>query len=301
MSLLMFSCLNQSKQNTFTTIYQFENFENLSEREINTTFEVLKKRFNKFGIKDVSIQLNSRNHVEVKTKSIFTVERLNDLVENQGKLDFWPLYKPDEFFPFIFDANELLKKEVKQDSINPILDLVINRSYQGAPELFFIKKESKELFGSYLNRKNIKALFPLDKKIKFLFGIENIEGTVPVYIADASNNKRAPITEKNIIEARQSFNTIGRPTILIDMDELSALKWEKMTYKAFSEQTNIAITVNGEVYSAPGVASGPIHGGHSEISGDFTIEEAQNFAAILTARQSIPKLKFIESFKANKK
>ena len=42
----------------------------------------------------------------------------------------------------------------------------------------------------------------------------------------------------------------------------------------------IAIVLDDIVYSAPNV-NGPIEGGNSEISGNFTVEEAQDLASIL--------------------
>ena len=42
----------------------------------------------------------------------------------------------------------------------------------------------------------------------------------------------------------------------------------------------IAIVLDDIVYSAPNV-NGPIEGGNSEISGNFTVEEAQDLANIL--------------------
>ena len=42
----------------------------------------------------------------------------------------------------------------------------------------------------------------------------------------------------------------------------------------------IAIALDDIVYSAPNV-NGPIEGGNSEISGSFTVEEAQDLANIL--------------------
>jgi len=59
--------------------------------------------------------------------------------------------------------------------------------------------------------------------------------------------------------------------------------WEQMTGKAFNNGTQIAIVLDDIVYSAPGVTSGPIAGGSSQISGDFSITEGQDLANVLRA------------------
>jgi SecD/SecF fusion protein len=56
-----------------------------------------------------------------------------------------------------------------------------------------------------------------------------------------------------------------------------------MTGKAYNEQSQIAIVLDNVVYSAPGVTSGPISGGNSEISGDFSLNEASDLANVLRA------------------
>ncbi len=295
-SLLIFSCSNQGKLNNYLVIYEFENLESISKQDIVKTIDVIKKRIQYIGVDNPLISLNNKSQLEVKVKSVYNIERLNSIIENQGNLEFWPLFKAEEFYPFVMQANELIKKERKHDSINPILDAIVSNSYQGAPELFYFKESDAVIITSYFNRNDVKALLPLEKKYtKFLFGIKNQEGTIPLYAVKSNREDKARITGENIIEAKQSYDAFGRPTVVIQMDEMGALKWENMTYDAFNEQTNIAVTVNNKVFSAPGVASGPIHGGNSEISGDFTLEEAQDLATILSSGQSIPKLNYLTS------
>ena len=56
-----------------------------------------------------------------------------------------------------------------------------------------------------------------------------------------------------------------------------------MTGEAFNQNSQIAIVLDDVVYSAPGVNSGPISGGNSEISGSFTLNEAIDLANVLRA------------------
>ncbi|HBC03178.1 MAG TPA: protein translocase subunit SecDF, partial [Aequorivita sp.] len=59
--------------------------------------------------------------------------------------------------------------------------------------------------------------------------------------------------------------------------------WEQMTGNAYENQSQIAIVLDNIVYSAPGVTSGPIAGGRSQISGDFTVNQGQDLANVLRA------------------
>ena len=67
------------------------------------------------------------------------------------------------------------------------------------------------------------------------------------------------------------------------MNGKGARVWEDMTGKAFREGSNIAIVLDDVVYSAPGVSKGAIAGGRSEISGQFSLNEAIDLANVLRA------------------
>ena len=67
------------------------------------------------------------------------------------------------------------------------------------------------------------------------------------------------------------------------MNAKGAKVGEQMTGEALSNQRQIAIVLDDIVYSAPGVTSGPIAGGRSQISGDFGITEGQDLANVLRA------------------
>src|SRR5690606_11309566 len=71
--------------------------------------------------------------------------------------------------------------------------------------------------------------------------------------------------------------------------------WEEMTGKAYAEASQIAIVLDNTVYSAPGVTTGAISGGSSEISGTFTLNEAIDLANVLRAGKLPAKADIIAS------
>src|SRR5690554_6324918 len=69
----------------------------------------------------------------------------------------------------------------------------------------------------------------------------------------------------------------------MQMNAQGAKTWEQMTGAAYQNQSQIAIVLDDIVYSAPGVTSGPIAGGRSQISGNFTVNQGQDLANVLRA------------------
>ncbi|MEO5648275.1 MAG: protein translocase subunit SecF, partial [Chitinophagaceae bacterium] len=144
-----------------------------------------------------------------------------------------------------------------------------------------LEQKDTALANKYLSMDMVKANFPAD--LKFLYGIEEKDpkgkGYFPLYaIRTIAGSDKAKIEGKDVDLARQDFDERSRPAIKMQMTSNGARLWAKMT----TDNTNkpIAIALDDVVYSAPNV-NGPIEGGSSEISGNFTTEEAQDLASIL--------------------
>src|SRR6476661_2814795 len=94
------------------------------------------------------------------------------------------------------------------------------------------------------------------------------------------NGGAAPLTGEVVSDARQDYDQGGRPEVSVGMNPSGARKWQKMTAANIGRQ--VAIVLDDYVYSDP-VVQGEIAGGNTSISGNFTIEEAQDLAQVLKA------------------
>ncbi|MBW6490266.1 MAG: protein translocase subunit SecDF [Lentimicrobium sp.] len=95
-----------------------------------------------------------------------------------------------------------------------------------------------------------------------------------------SRDGKAPLGGEAIIDARQDFDPNGRVEITMLMNAEGAKIWKRLTGDNIGNQ--VAIVLDDYVYSAPRV-NDEIPSGRSSISGNFTIEEAQDLANILKA------------------
>jgi len=83
-----------------------------------------------------------------------------------------------------------------------------------------------------------------------------------------------------ITNARQDYDQNGKVEVSMSMNPEGAKTWKRITGDNIGRQ--IAIVLDGYVYSAPNVNS-EIPNGQSSISGNFSVEEAQDLANILKA------------------
>ncbi|WP_439881426.1 protein translocase subunit SecDF [Pontibacter sp. MBLB2868] len=133
------------------------------------------------------------------------------------------------------------------------------------------------------SRPEVRAIFP--SNMKFLWGVKPIAGDnrqefVEFYAIKKGRDGKAPLAGDAINDARQDFDQTGRPEINMTMNPTGAKKWARLTGDNVGRQ--VAIVLDNYVYSAP-VVQGEITGGSSSISGNFTVEEAQDLANILKA------------------
>jgi SecD/SecF fusion protein len=188
--------------------------------------------------------------------------------------------------------DELLGDTTSTDSIqaaqiNPLFDMIIPQSDPSA--LFAVRVEDKEKLESYLKMPQVRANLPAEERYtKFAFGLEEINKetqlqTVNVYALIGNRDNEPELSGSVITDARQSYNNQGKPSVSMQMNGKGAKIWETMTGRAYSQQSQIAIVLDNIVYSAPGVTTGAISGGNSEISGSFTVNEAVDLANVLRA------------------
>ncbi|MBF9253292.1 protein translocase subunit SecDF [Pontibacter sp. 172403-2] len=133
------------------------------------------------------------------------------------------------------------------------------------------------------DRPEVRAIFP--PNMKFLWGVKAIPGDnkqefVEFYAIKKGRGGKAPMSGDVINDARQDYDQNGRPEITMTMTPTGAKKWARLTGDNVGRQ--VAIVLDNYVYSAP-VVQGEITGGSSSITGDFSIEEAQDLANILKA------------------
>lgn len=290
------------------------------DESITSAFEVLRKRIDKFGVTQPNIQrLGNSGRILVELPGAKDINRVKGLLQSTAQLEFWHVYKNTELGNFLGQANNVLKDIVKKDTQkseatsdstateaqsdidellaesedstevstgnNPIFDLVEGPGFQGGPVLAYFAVQDTAKVNNYLSMSQVRSLLPAQQRYtKFIWGIPRDDaGAVGLYAIKGNRNMEPPLSGDVITDAQQTYDQMGRIAVSMQMDGRGAKIWEDMTGKASSQQSNIAIVLDNTVYSAPGVSTGAISGGRSEITGDFGITEGQDLANVLRA------------------
>ncbi len=291
------------------------------DESVESAFGVLRKRIDKFGVTQPNIaKLGQTGRILVELPGAKDVDRIKKLLSSTAQLEFWETYRIDELGSFLMSANDALKltekktttKEVvatKNDSLsklladsktdstatekgsNPLFEKFVSQG--GGPVLGVVGVQDTAKVNSYLKRADIRGLLPADKKsAKFVWSKPTMSidektkvasETFELYALKSNRDDKAPLSGGVITDARDSFDQMGKPSVSMQMNGQGAKIWEELTGRAFTDKGFIAIALDDVVYSAPGVSSGPIAGGRSEISGNFDIEETKDLANVLRA------------------
>lgn len=133
----------------------------------------------------------------------------------------------------------------------------------------------------YFEAKQVKQILPSD--LRFKWGVKAIDEKGQIFqlyaIKCKSRDGKAPLEGDAISDASSDFGQYSSyAKVDMQMNSEGAKQWARLTEE--NKGRCIAIVLDGYVYSAPRV-NDKISGGRSEITGDFTVEEAKDLANVL--------------------
>ena len=284
-----------------------------SESAIANSFNVLRNRIDRFGVTQPNIQkLGNSGRILVELPGVKEPERVRKLLQGTASLEFWPTYDNTELQGYLSEANTLLAQlledetaEVEEvaeetaevDSLlaaelaqknaeaellkqNPLFSVLVPAQYKGAC-LGYAHYADTAKINRYFAMPQVKELFPAEFKPMWTVHASQMDENIYelVAIKAASADGKAPLDGGYVTDARVQFgNTAGTPEVSMSMNGEGAGIWARLTGDNIGKQ--IAIVLDGMVYSYP-VVNGKIEGGSSQITGQFTIEEAEDLANVL--------------------
>ncbi|HPJ11358.1 MAG TPA: protein translocase subunit SecDF, partial [Flavobacterium sp.] len=216
---------------------------------IESAFEVLRKRIDKFGVTQPNIQkLGQSGRILVELPGAKDVDRIKNLLQSTAQLEFWETYKIEEVGNFLMAANNALKATEKTevaaaakpaDSIsalltdkdadstaakkgnNPLLDKFVAQG--GGPILGIVNTKDTATINGYFKRADIRNLLAGDQKFaKFVWGkpTSNIDEktkkqteTVELYALKGNRDNQAAMSGGVVTDAKDSFDQLGKPSV----------------------------------------------------------------------------------------
>ena len=150
-------------------------------------------------------------------------------------------------------------------------------------------KNNRDRVLSMINQPEFRVLFPPD--LSFRWGEDPVVDFESGEVTDdyelyglrvRRGSTKAPLEGDVVTDAQASPDpTKGGMQVSLNMNQEGARTWGRMTTEAFNDQQRqVAIVLDSAVVSAPSV-NGPITGGRTSITGNFSVSEANDLANIL--------------------
>jgi len=184
-------------------------------------------------------------------------------------------------------GKENLSDKQKNHPILSLLQLNLDRDKNGqfiprqGPVVGFAVAKDTGRINTLLHMKRVVEILP--KNVRFYWGVKPMKGSTAheLYaIRVSSRDGRAAMEGDVVTDTRTEFNQQngGNPEISMTMNADGAHRWKTLTHDNIGKC--IAIVLDNNVYSAPRV-NGEIPNGRSSITGNFTINEANDLVNVL--------------------
>lgn len=284
---------------------------------IKRTYDRLMARIDQFGVAQPNVSYDeNKGIINVELAGIDDPVRVRKFLQATANLEFWETYSNQD--PVVAQSLQQMDQKVKaylsgttdstkvdsngvaiKDTTKPAVagdqpvSALISQQVTGTPQGYssatigLIRLADTATFSNYVNLEVVKSSIP--STMRFMYGAKPTgknargESLLEVYVIKTVPGTDQPkLSGEFITDARQDFDQRNNEVqVQMEMNSKGASIWEKMTGDAFSNKYAIAIALDNYVYSAPGVNNGAISGGVSQISGNFSIQEAQDLASVL--------------------
>ena len=278
-----------------------------TEAAISASFNIIRSRIDHFGVMQPNIQrLPNSNRILVELPGVKEPERVRKLLQGTASLEFWTTYNGAELLQSLVRADQVVKSlnvEVEQEQTaentladevaateqgesrfsreqNPLLAL-LSPDYAGGAVLGAAVAADVATINKYLALPEVRDCFPADIDFKWsIKGEPMFDNRLCLYAIKVERaDGKAPIDGSVISDARATYAQTGADAeVSMSMNSNGITEWAQLTADNIGKC--IAIVLDGYVYSAP-VVRNKIEGGNSSITGNFTIQEAQDLANVL--------------------
>jgi SecD/SecF fusion protein len=284
----------------------------------NNTYRILRTRIDRFGVASPSINPDpAKGIINIELAGVNDKERVRSYLQSTANLQFFEVYTFEstdlqngivaadkavqdmlEGAPVVADtaaakdtaAKKATAKLKDSANANPLARLVqFTQPYNnGAGKTVFpaaigyIQSKDTGTLNSYLRLDFVKTKFPAN--LQFMYGKAEastdpkFKDILTLYAIKTLDNGQAELEGDHISSASQDYDERGAIAIKMNMDKIGTNLWAKMTTKNAGKP--IAIVLDNFVYSAPNVNE-PITTGNSQISGSYSLKEAQDLSEIL--------------------
>jgi SecD/SecF fusion protein len=273
---------------------------------------ILEKRINQFGVAQPNIQKDpAKNRLYIELPGVQDEATVVAKMKSTANLQFYATYNLNEIGQqwqqaSILSAQEEVaatdlsdttaadstqvtslndKTKALNSKVKSLSDYVKSAGEYALGQIGYVNPKDKGIVEAMLRRKDIVSVFR-DLNIMFMWSAEaepmsdkSKEKVYTLYAVKNTESGKAFVGGKDITTASAGFDqSSSKVTVDLAMSVSGSDRWAQMTEE--NKYRAIVISMDSVVYSAPRVENA-ITGGRTQISGNFTTDEAKDLAGLL--------------------
>ncbi len=269
---------------------------------VSSSTNVLRTRIDQFGVVAPNIQeLEKDGQILLELPGVKEHDRVRELLKSSANLEFY------ETTPFseISGVLQQLDNTLRTDSTGNGKGLFDYFLQVGNPRNIIgvgaASETARDTIDALLASPAAKRILPANLKLAWEFKPEVVQindsvrgkRNLAIYqlVALKTTNGKPALSGDVITSATSDYDAMqGGNYVSMNMKPEAARQWARITASNIEKQ--VAIVLDDHVYSAPRVNS-VIEGGRSQITGDFTTDEAKDLSNVLKSGKMAAKVDII--------
>ncbi len=262
--------------------------------QVDAAFNIFRTRIDQFGVVAPNIQKlqDKKGQILLELPGVKEPERVTDLLKSSANLEFFEVYNYNEIAG---DLQNFATQYAAQDSVNHlnVIALLGGAQRSGSPVVGMVTPSNKMLVDSVMHSDLAKKLLPSDLSLVWSvkpaeFPRTDAKGNVmkkangedikDAYWELVALKGDAALEGDAVTSASSEYDNMQGNMVNMKMTNRGAQEWATITRNNIGRA--IAIVLDNNVYSFPNV-NNEITGGSSQITGNFTPEEANDLANVL--------------------
>ncbi len=276
--------------------------------QVDAAFNIFRTRIDQFGVVAPNIQKlqDKRGQILLELPGVKEPERVTELLKSSANLEFYEVYNYNEIAN---DLNNFAREWAAQDTVGhtDLIALLGGPQRAGSPVIGIVTPQNRAIVDSILSSPLAKQKLPSD-----FSAVWEVKATeYPVYDAQGNVMKKdngedrttpywqlvalkgdAALEGDAVVSATSEYEAMRGNTVNMRMNDAGAQAWATLTRNNIGRP--IAIVLDNNVYSYPNV-NNEITGGSSEITGNFTPEEANDLANVLKSGKMSAKVNVVSN------
>lgn len=285
---------------------------------VDNSYNTLRTRIDRFGVVAPNIKKMERDgQILLELPGIKEPERVRKLLQGSANLEFYETYNAQDLQGVLAQLSDAAAKEVTAEEVNADTAKVVADSATvatkedlkkaepqvrtlaamlwangqfGGPVVGTVNVQDTAAVNAILNSSAAKQLLPTN--LKLAWSVKGVDAKDRLYQLVALKTQAGkPRLGGDVVEdASFEFDNLQGNVVNMSMNNEGSRRWAQITQENLGK--SVAIVLDDQVYSFPTVNS-VIEGGRSQITGNFTPEEASDLANVLKSGKMAAKVNIV--------